>query len=152
MPTINADIHIQAPLLKVWEIAQDVEKLPEIMPDLDSVKILEDEQTSPATRRTVTEWAGRIRQFNRKMGWTEEDIWNYETNTCHFWQIKGDFDEYKGEYKFTREGTGTRVSVEVTYLFNVPLLGALMGKVVQKLMQDNSASLLNALKVEAEKK
>ena len=66
MPTINSEIIIQAPLLAVWEIAQDVENLPGIMPDLDEVKILEDEKTSSATRRTVTQWTGRIKQFNRK--------------------------------------------------------------------------------------
>ena len=84
------------------------------------------------------------------MSWTEEDVWNYETFSCYFWQIKGDFDEYKGEYKFTREGTGTRVAIELEYIFNVPLLGALMNKVVQKLMQDNSDALLAALKQRSE--
>jgi uncharacterized membrane protein len=152
MPTITSEIIIQAPLLEVWEIAQDVENLPAVMPDLDEVKILEDEKTSPATRRTVTQWAGRIKQFNRKISWTEEDIWNYETFSCHFWQIKGDFDDYKGEYKFTREGSGTRVQIELQYLFNVPLLGALMTKVVQKLMQENSDSHLAALKQRCETK
>ncbi len=152
MPTITSELTIAAPLGLVWEIAQDVEKLPEIMPDLDSVKVLEEEQTSTATRRTVTDWVGRIKQFNRKVAWTEEDIWNYETHTCHFWQLKGDFDEYRGEWRFARDGAGTRVTLELEYRFNVPLLGALMGKVVQKLMQDNSDSMLKSLKAEGERR
>lgn len=151
MPIINSQIIINAPLPLVWEIAQQVEKFPDIMPDLDSVKILEEEQTSPVTRRVVTDWNGRIKQFNRKVAWTEEDVWNYETHTCHFWQLKGDFDEYKGEWKFERDGANTRATIELEYRFDVPLLGALMGKVVQKLMQDNSDSMLKSLKTEAER-
>ena len=54
MPTINSEILIHAPLPLVWEIAQDVEKLPEIMPDLDAVKVLEEEKTSPVTRRVTS--------------------------------------------------------------------------------------------------
>ena len=107
---------------------------------------------SKAVPTAVTDWVGRIRQFNRKVAWTEEDIWNYETHTCHFWQLKGDFDEYKGEWKFERDGTGTRATLEVEYLFNVPLLGALMGKVVQRLMQDNSDTMLASLRDEAERR
>jgi ribosome-associated toxin RatA of RatAB toxin-antitoxin module len=151
MPTINSQIIINAPLPLVWEIAQQVEKFPDIMPDLDSVKILEEEQTTPVTRRVVTDWVGRIKQFNRKVAWTEEDVWNYETHTCHFWQLKGDFDEYKGEWKFERDGANTRATIELDYRFDVPLIGALMGKVVQKLMQDNSDSMLKSLKAEAER-
>ena len=152
MPTIISETLIHAPLPLVWEIAQDVEKLPEIMPDLDSVKVLEEEQTTPVTRRTVTDWVGRIKQFNRKVTWTEEDVWNYETYSCHFWQLQGDFDEYKGEWLFKRDAEGTRVSLQVEYRFDVPLIGALMGKVVQKLMQDNSDSMLRALHDEAERR
>ena len=133
MPTITSEILIHAPLPLVWEIAQDVEKLPEIMPDLDSVKVLEEEKTSPVMRRTITDWVGRIKQFNRKVSWTEEDIWNYENHSCHFWQLKGDFDEYKGEWTFKREGVDTRVWLQVEYRFDVPLIGALMGKALLRL-------------------
>ncbi|MDQ3813000.1 MAG: SRPBCC family protein [Armatimonadota bacterium] len=152
MPTIESKIHINAPLETVWELAQDVEKLPDIMPDLDAVRVLERQQPTPVTTRTVTDWEGRIKQFNRKMAWTEEDIWNDEDHTCRFWQIKGDFDEYRGEYSFRAENGGTTVHVVVHYRFDVPLIGALMAKVVQKLMQENSDSLLRSLKAEAERR
>lgn len=152
MPTITCEVLINAPLPLVWEIAQDVEKMPDIMPDLDSVKILENEATSPNTRRTVTDWSGRIKQFNRRVTWTEEDIWNSETHSCHFWQLRGDFDEYKGDWVFKSQGEATHATLTVEYRFDVPLIGALMGKVVQKLMHDNSFSMLTSLKAEAERR
>jgi len=152
MATIESEVHIKAPLEAVWELAQDVEKLPNIMPDLDKVQVLERSEPSPMTRRTITDWSGRIKQFNRKIEWTEEDIWNLEDHTCRFWQIKGDFDEYRGEYSFREENGGTTAHVVVQYRFDVPLIGALMAKVVQKLMQENSDTYLRSLRDEAERR
>ncbi|MBW3636239.1 MAG: SRPBCC family protein, partial [Armatimonadetes bacterium] len=96
MPQVKNKVTINAPFAVVWELAQDVEKFPAIMPDLEQVEILEKTVQSPQSTRTVTQWNSRIKQFNRSIIWTEEDIWNSAEGTCHFWQIKGDFTDYKG--------------------------------------------------------
>jgi ribosome-associated toxin RatA of RatAB toxin-antitoxin module len=152
MPQVESRITINAPLQIVWDLAQDIERFPEIMPDLDSVKVLERQQLTDVTLRVVSEWHGRIRQFNRRMDWTEEDIWNSETYTCSFWLLKGDFNEYRGEWKFREENGVTDVHLLVEYRFDIPLVGALMQKVVQKLMQENATGMLNSLHAEAEKR
>lgn len=150
MPRITAESVIAAPLDKVWALAQNVEHFPDIIPDLISVKTLEREQTSPDTLRTVTEWMGRIKQFNRNVHWVEEDIWNDEEKICHFWQMRGDYDEYRGTWKFEAEGTSTRVLIDLEYRFDIPLLGPLIKKVTQKLMQESSDAMLAGLKTAAE--
>ena len=152
MPQIESTILIEAPLEAVWELAQDVEKFPEIMPDLDAVKIHEREITSASTTRVVSEWNGRIAKFNRRVNWTEEDIWNSEERTCHFWQLRGDFNEYQGDWKFSDENGATQAKLNITYRFEIPLVGALMQKVVQNLLQDNSDRMLQALKTESERR
>lgn len=153
MPRIESEVTIAAPLHIVWTLAQDVEKLPDIMPDLDSVKILESERRSDATTRVVTEWSGRIKKFNRKVEWIEEDIWNEEKHQCHFWQLRGDFTEYAGEWSFEADGLDTtKAKLWVDYKFEVPLIGAIIQKVVQNLMQDNSDGMLRAIKEEAERR
>jgi ribosome-associated toxin RatA of RatAB toxin-antitoxin module len=152
MPRINAEANIAAPLEKVWTLAQNVEQFPDIIPDLVSVKVLESEQTSPATLRTVTEWMGRIKQFNRNVHWVEEDIWNSDERVCHFWQIRGDYETYKGTWKFEEvDASNTRALLDIEYSFNIPLLGPLIQKVAQKLMQESSDTMLACLKAEAEK-
>ena len=152
MPRITAQTEIAAPLKDVWQLSQNVEQLPTIIPDLVSVKILESEQTSPATLRTVTEWMGRIKQFNRNIHWVEEDIWNSDEHVCHFWQIRGDYEIYQGTWKFEAlDDSKTRMFLEIEYTFNIPLLGPLIQKVAQKLMQDSSDTMLACLKKEAEK-
>jgi ribosome-associated toxin RatA of RatAB toxin-antitoxin module len=152
MPQVESTIFMRAPLPLVWELAQDVEKYPGFMPDLDGVKVLEREPVNAETTRVVSEWHARIKQMNRKIDWTEEDIWNTKDHTCHFWQMRGDFDEYKGEYSFVDEDNGTRATLKMEYRFDIPLIGAMMQKVIQKLMQDNCTSMLRALRDEAERR
>lgn len=151
MPRVETEVIINAPRDLVWKIAQDVEKLPELLPDLDTVKVLERQTLTSATTRTVTDWQGRIKQFNRQMWWTEEDIWNSETHTCHFWQLRGDFTEYRGEYAFREHEGKTQVHLAIDYEFDVPLIGKLMKKVILKLMQDNCNANVAALKTESER-
>ena len=151
MPRVNSENIIDAPFEQVWKLAQDVEKMPEFMPDLVSVKVLEDAQTSPITRRTVTEWTARIKQFNRNVHWVEEDIWNDDEKACHFWQIRGDYTEYRGVWKFVPQGESTQALLEIEYVIDIPLLGALIQKIVKKLMQENCDMMLSCLKTEAEK-
>ena len=152
MPQVKSKVTIRAPFATVWKIAQDVERFPSIMPDLDSVKILEETQTSPDSKRTVTQWAARIKQFNRSIVWTEEDTWNTSEGACHFWQIKGDFTEYKGVWKFRDNGNNTtEMDLVVDYAFDIPLVGALLKSVMQKLMQQNVDMMTNSLQSEAQR-
>lgn len=152
MPQVKSKVLINAPLDTVWALAQDVEKFPGIMPDLSKVQILETTHPAPTTTRTVTEWHGRIKQFNRSIVWTEEDIWNHEEHACHFWQLKGDFTDYRGVWKFRPVGNQTELDLSVEYSFEIPLVGALMKGVLQKLMQQNAEMMSSSLKTEAEKR
>lgn len=152
MPHVKSNVTINAPLDLVWELAQDVEKFPSIMPDLVKVEVLEKTTPSPQTVRTVTEWHGRIAQFNRNIVWTEEDIWNQVDKTCHFWQLKGDFTLYKGDWKFKAVDNTTQLDLAVEYSFEVPLIGAILKGVLQKLMQQNANMMSESLKTEAERR
>lgn len=152
MPIVESTIEVYAPLDTVWKLAQDIEKYPSIMPDLDSVAIVEEEQLTPDTRRVVSEWHARIKQLNRKIDWTEEDIWNSVEHTCHFWQLRGDFDDYRGEYSFRDVNGRTAVRLQMEYKFEVPLIGRMMQKIIQKLMQDNCENMLRSLRDEAQRR
>ena len=152
MPQVQSEIVINAPLELVWSIAQDVEKLPDILPDLDALRVLERETLDENNTRVLSEWHGRIKQFNRKIAWTEEDFWDNAAHTCTFKQTKGDFDVYEGVWKFEAiDSSSTRAVLDVTYVFDVPLLGALLQKVVKNIMQGNADDTLRHLGIEAEK-
>jgi uncharacterized membrane protein len=149
---IESKITVRAPLNVVWELAQDVTQLPDIMPDLDQVKVLEREVLSDTSVRTVTEWHGRIKKLNRKMEWVEEDVWDSANHTCLFHQLRGDFTEYNGEWRFHEEDGATVADLVVNYSFEIPLLGAVVRQVLKKLVQENSDTMLQCLRAEAERR
>ncbi|NCO32599.1 MAG: hypothetical protein AUJ92_06115 [Armatimonadetes bacterium CG2_30_59_28] len=148
MPTVLSEITIDSPPDAVYALAKDVEKFPDFMPDIESVKIVKDDGRG----RTVSEWVGKIRQFNRTLKWTEEDFWNDTERVCEFKQTKGDFTEYGGVWRFSpsKEPNATEIELQVDYVFDIPLIGNLIKAVLQKLVQQNADSILQALKKHAE--
>ncbi len=146
MPTVTSETTIAAPVERVYNIARDIERFPEFMEDVAEVKILE--QTGD---RQVSRWAATVKEFNRNIRWTEEDFWNAEERTCDFTMLEGDFSEYSGTWRFEADGEGTRATLVVNYAYNVPLIGALIQKVLQKKTQANIDSMLAGIKGEAEK-
>lgn len=152
MAHVESTVLVQAPLATLWELAQQVENMPQYMADLESVEVLEDETLSPTQRRTKTRWVALIKQMNRKVRWTEEDVWDTEKHLCTFTQTEGDFSHYSGEWRFEAAGEGqTKAYLELNYAIEIPLLGALIQKIILKLMQDNCNNMLSCLKAEAEK-
>jgi ribosome-associated toxin RatA of RatAB toxin-antitoxin module len=146
VPRIESEVLVQTPVAVIFDLAKQVERFPDIMPDVESVKVLERDGS-----RTVTEWAGKIKEFNRLVRWTEEDEWDDRAHTCRFWLIKGDFDKYEGTWTFEEVPEGTRVHLALEYEYSVPLIGAIIKALVRKLMQQNCDQMLAALKQEAEK-
>ena len=145
MPTVESEIVIERPVAEVYALAQDIERFPEFMADVQSVEILEDDLP-----RRVSRWTGVIKEFNRTIEWTEEDYWDDAAHLCTFAQLEGDFSEYNGRWQFGEVPTGTQVYLQVNYEYNVPLIGALIKNLLRKKMQQNTDAMLAALKEEAE--
>ena len=146
MPRVTAEVTVNAPLERVYSLAKDIERFPEFMEDVEEVEIL-----SQSPERQVSRWVGVVRELGRKIEWTEEDFWNDDEHVCRFRQIEGDFTSYEGVWCFEPQGDGTRVKLEVTYEYRVPLVGALIQNLLRKKVQQNCQSMLEALKREAEK-
>jgi ribosome-associated toxin RatA of RatAB toxin-antitoxin module len=141
MPVVEARTDIAAPVQQVYEIAKNVAEFPEFMPDVQSVTILSQEGN-----RLVTEWAAIVRQFGRTMRWQEEDEWDDRQRLCTFKLVKGDWTKYEGTWKFDESPGGTSVSLRLDYEMNVPLLGALIKAVIDKLVRHNVDQMLEGLR------
>lgn len=143
MATVTASTVIRAPLDQVYALAKDVERFPEFMPDLESVKILE---RRPAG--TVSEWVGLVQ--GRKIRWVEDDEWDDAAHVCVFRQTTGDFSRYEGEWRFEATPEGTRTSLAVDFELDIPLAGPLLSNLVKMLMRKNCENMLAALKGQLE--
>jgi ribosome-associated toxin RatA of RatAB toxin-antitoxin module len=145
MPTVETSIWINAPIDKVFTIAKDSESYPEFMKAVESIKIVERDGG-----RVVADWVGLITQFNLKVRWTQEEIWNDAETKSTFRQLKGDYDKMEGEWVFMEENGGTRFNQFLDYEYNVPTLGALVKKLVHHLVKSQLEAASEAIKSRAE--
>ncbi|MGI8924353.1 MAG: type II toxin-antitoxin system RatA family toxin [Fimbriimonadales bacterium] len=142
MPIIELRNTIDAPVQRVVEIARDVERFSEFMPDVKSVKII-DQSDDGTTQQT--EWVGIIKQFSREIAWTQEDVWHEDANRIDFHQVKGDYDKMEGYWQFNEVGGKTEFVNYLDYEYKVPLLGALVTKVVDFLVRQNLNSIMDGI-------
>ncbi|MDQ2733228.1 MAG: SRPBCC family protein [Armatimonadota bacterium] len=149
VPTLQSSRDIAADIDTVYALARRVEDFPNYMPDVRSIKLLEQ---SPDGSRTVTEWVGIVEQFNQTVRWTEEDIWDHTAHTCQFKQIKGDYSAYSGEWRFIEIPSGTRFESTLHFEYNIPLIGALIQGIIARLMKTNLENTLKAIAEQAEAK
>jgi coenzyme Q-binding protein COQ10 len=110
---------------------------------VDSVSILEDDGAG----HTVSKWNGTISvgPLTRQIGWTERDTWDAAAQTCTFELIEGDMKQYSGVWTFTPQEGGTMVELRVRFELGIPLLGPLVNRIVDQIMQHNCDDLLEAL-------
>ena len=141
MPDVHSELVIPSPPRDVYALAKDVEGFPEFLPNVQSVAIREREGN-----RTVSEWVGLVPEFRRTIKWVEEDIWDDEAMRCRFRSLSGDWDRYQGVWVFAPDGSGTRVSLDISYDYNVPLIGPLIQKLLRKLVQRNAEETLDGLR------
>lgn len=147
MPKVQGSLLVEKSADYVYEIAKDIERFPEFMPDVESVNILE--QTGNG--RQISHWVGIIKEFRRTIQWTEEDYWDAENRVVTFRQLEGDYTEYRGFWEFKPvEENLTEVSIEVEYEYDVPLIGNLIKGLLQRKMQENIENMLQSLKSRCE--
>lgn len=147
MPEVHSELVIDAPLDRVYELAQDIERLPEFLPNVERVTVQRREDG-----KLLSEWVGRVPEFNRNIAWVEEDVWDHTAHKCEFTCLSGDWDQYDGTWTFAEEGNGTRVVLDIRYEYNVPLIGALIRKLLQKLVARSADETLEGLRQMAEEK
>jgi ribosome-associated toxin RatA of RatAB toxin-antitoxin module len=82
--------------------------------------------------------------------WTEDEWWNLESLTSTFELVDGDFKHYKGDWAFTPSDSGTKIRMTLDFDLGLPLVGPLIVKLLDKIMQNNIDGMLKAIKERAE--
>jgi ribosome-associated toxin RatA of RatAB toxin-antitoxin module len=143
MSLIQSTRLIPLPAAKVYAAAKQVERFPEVLPNLDSAEVLEDDGQG----NTVTRWVGTfaVGPLTKSVSWTERDRWDDAALACHFDLISGDMKEYNGAWNFKDVEGGCQANLDVNFTLGIPVLGPLVNAIVDKLMKQNCDELLQAL-------
>jgi ribosome-associated toxin RatA of RatAB toxin-antitoxin module len=149
MSEIRVNRRINRPVAEVFAAAQQAERFADVLPDVDKVTVLEDDGAGTV----VTKWDGTVSlgPITRKISWTERDVWDSASHTCTFKLIAGDMKKFDGTWKFIEAGgdgdvtDATDVELVVDFELGVPLLGPMVNKIVDQLMQHNCEDLLEGL-------
>lgn len=143
MPNAITSIQIAAPRHKIYELAKDMERYPQFMRDVESVKVL-----SRDGSRMVSRWKALVEEA--PIEWTEEDFFDDANTRIDYKLIAGDLDKFEGTWTFEEEGGVTNVVLTVDYDFGVPSLAELIGPTLQQKVEENSLMMLEGLKAECE--
>ncbi len=143
MAHATASTIIRAPLEDVFRVARDVERFPEFMPDVESIRILE--RRGP---RLTVEWIGVMQ--GRKVRWVEEETWDETAHRSDFRLVEGDFSRFEGSWTFEAVPGGTSTTLALDYEMELPLAGALLSTLLRVLVRKNLESMLAALKAQLE--
>jgi ribosome-associated toxin RatA of RatAB toxin-antitoxin module len=143
MPYVETSIAIAAPARVVYELAKDQERFPEFMPDVETVKLIEQND-----ERAISRWKTLVEEA--PIEWTEEDRFDDEALRIDYKLIEGDLDTFEGAWTFEERDGVTHVKLGVEFDFGVPTLAELIGPTLQKKVRENSEMMLAALKREAE--
>jgi ribosome-associated toxin RatA of RatAB toxin-antitoxin module len=144
MPTYRTECAVPVAVDIVFGVAKDVERFPEFMPDVKRVEILE--------RRgelVISEWTAAVSEFGRTIRWVEEDVWSDENKICEFRCVRGDWQVYQGIWRFREDAGGTRMSLDLEYEINVPLIGPVIRGIISKLVEKNAQQMLAAISARA---
>ena len=139
MPYVETSIEIKAPRHRIYELAKDMERYPDFMPDVEYVKVLKRDGNTTTTRwKTLVEEA--------PIEWTEVDVFDDANTRIDYRLIEGDLDKFEGAWTFVERDGVTKVVLGVDYDFGVPTLAELIGPILEKKVEENSMMMLQALK------
>jgi coenzyme Q-binding protein COQ10 len=145
MPYVESSISIAAPARVVYELAKDQERFPEFMPDVETVKLIEQN-----SERAISRWKTLVEEA--PIEWTEEDRFDDDALRIDYKLIEGDLDKFEGAWTFEERDGVTHVNLGVDFDFGVPTLAELIGPTLLRKVRENSEMMLAALKNEAEKR
>jgi len=143
LPYVESSIDIAAPKQTIYELAKDMERYSDFMPDVEYVKVLKRDGNT-----TLTRWKTLVEEA--PIEWTEEDFFDDARTRIDYRLIEGDLDKFEGAWTFEERDGKTHVVLGVDYDFGVPSLAELIGPILHKKVEENSAMMLQALKAKCE--
>lgn len=148
MGVVTSEIEVAVDPRTAFNLAREVEKYPDFMPDVEEVKVLERRDDGYAR----VSWVGhaKVASIDKLVKWIEEEWWDSDNLTSKFELVEGDYKHYRGEWNFEGTGNGAVIRMTVDFDLGLPLIGPMIVKLLDKIMQSNIDGMLKAIKERAE--
>ena len=144
MPQVDLDLDIRAPIATVWEAVLDIERYPELMTNVVSVKI--EEWETPTTRRS--QWAMIIK--GATLVWRDREFIDHDDHTVNFTQVSGDLERFEGAWEISAKETDlTRARLTISFEIGIPLLAGMLNPVAQRALYGNAKEMLEGVETRA---
>ena len=143
MAKFESSILVFSPYKKLIQYAERVELVPELMPDIKSIKILEHKKQNGRQMRR-SEWkAGAL---GVSFYWTQEDIIDFEKKDFRFRAVDGNLKKYEGKWKFKEQEHATTVVISLDIDLGIPIVGAYLNNMLLSRIKHNMEEFLEKIK------
>jgi ribosome-associated toxin RatA of RatAB toxin-antitoxin module len=139
MPEIDLTLDIDAPAERVWEAVLDIERYPDSMENVRSVRIIEEGRHEQRSAWSIV-LKGSI------LEWEERDVIEAEAMTMRFHQLSGDLSSFDGEWRVSSRGPGlATASFSVGFEIGIPLLAEMLNPVAVRSLEENCREMLSGV-------
>ncbi len=122
----------------VYEQLCNMEQYVGAMKNIERVTVL-----SRADHSAKTRWDATL--DGRKLTWTEEDVYDQEDCTIEYRLIEGDFSEMAGSWRVEDAAGGSRVTLDVSFVFGIPMMAMFVEPILKRKLEENSHMLLDGI-------
>ena len=129
---------IPAPKDNIIRFVTQVEEFPSYIPTVKEVKIIERKHNVMKTK-----WLVQVDGV--PISWVEEDTLALRQDSIYFKAIGGDLEEFRGEWKFYNNHSGTEVVVDVYLKVGIPAIREFAEPYIEKLLTKNFEAMLSAI-------
>lgn len=123
----------------VFTVIRDMEKYPQFMRDVKSVRILKDAKENTV----VSQW--NIDVDGTPIEWTQEDSVDDTAMTVVFKSVKGNY-QYEGKWQVIPTAGGAKITINAAFDWGVPNFEKYFGSVYEKKAMLSIKSMLIAIK------
>jgi len=135
---INITRIIPASKWRVIRLITKVAEFPSYVPSVKEAAVIE-----RAHLKMLTRWKVQVDAV--PISWIEEDTLALDRDTIYFNAVKGDLEEFRGEWKFKDCPQGTEVSVKVYLRVGIPAIQAFADAYIKKMLTRNFEAILEAI-------
>lgn len=143
MPYVKTELVMRGSKQAIYDVIRDMVSYPKFMKNLESVKILEQDENTD-----LTHWVSNV--DGRKIVWTERDFFYPDDFRITYSQTEGDLKKMEGAWELETVPDGVRVSLAVDFEFGIPMIAGLLNPILVRKVKENSNAILQAVKAQVE--